>query len=227
VRLVHELEPAVDVVFPAKRRSLATVLSGYRVDLGLCTGYPWRIPGEAIAVPPLGIVNGHPSLLPRYRGPFPVSWAVRNGETEIGLSYHRMDESFDTGPVLAQEPIPLGDAESFEELVPSFAEPTGRLLQVVFERLARGERGEEQEGGEYQSRFEDEYAVVDLTKPAADVHRQVRAWAFMPPFAAVGPVLERGGERVRLLRTSLSEVDGAERLDCVDGPLWVVASEPA
>ena len=56
---------------------------------------------------------------------------------------------------------------------------------------------------------------------------QVRAWRFA--FAGQGergPILERDGERVRLLRTSLTEIDGAERLDCADGPLWIVETEP-
>jgi methionyl-tRNA formyltransferase len=48
----------------------------------------------------------------------------------------------------------------------------------------------------------------------------------MPPIRQRGPVLERDGGRVRLVRTSLAEVDGAERLDCADGPLWVLESEP-
>ena len=84
-----------DVLFPASPRSLTRLLAAYDLDLGLCTTFPWRLPEEAIAMPRLGVVNGHPSLLPRYRGPFPVAWAVRNGETEIGLSYHLMDATFD------------------------------------------------------------------------------------------------------------------------------------
>ncbi len=58
-------------------------------------------------MPRLGIVNGHPSLLPRYRGPFPIAWAIRNGETEIGMTFHLMDAAFDTGNVLAQKAVPL------------------------------------------------------------------------------------------------------------------------
>lgn len=226
-RLTHDVDRAVDVIFPASSRSLATLLRAYEPDLGLCTGYRWRIPPEALAVPPLGIVNGHPSLLPRYRGPYPVAWAVRNGETEIGMTYHLMDEGFDTGPVLAQQAIPLPeDATSLDALVPALADASRELLPIVFERLARGERGEPQEGGEYHGEFEEGYLHVDLTRPAAEVHRQVRAWCFMPPIGGRGPLLERGGDTVRLVRTSLTEVEGAERLECADAPLWVLESDP-
>ena len=214
------------MLFAASKHSIAPLLSAYEPDLALCTGFPWLIPAEAIAVPKHGIVNGHPSLLPHYRGPFPVAWAVRNGETEIGMSYHLMDAQFDTGNVLAQKRLPLREDETNESLFGQMPEVTAELLPIVFDRLARGDRGEPQEGGEYQSVFEDDYRFVDLTQHAADVHRQVRAWSFVPPILPnMGPILERDGTSIRLLRTSLTEVAGAERLECADGPLWIVETE--
>lgn len=216
----------LDVLFAASKRSMARLLRGCEADLGLCTGFPWLITADAIATPPLGIVNGHTGLLPRYRGPFPVAWAVRNGEREVGLTYHVMDESFDTGNVLAQAPVPLDDADTEETLYPKFEQVTPALLATVFERLARGDRGDRQEGGEYQSGFEDDYLYVDPSESATEVHRQVRAWSFVPPFGRRGPILERAGKRVRLSRTSLEAADGAEILECADGPLWILESEP-
>jgi methionyl-tRNA formyltransferase len=220
--------PELDILFAATKHSIAGLLRAYEPDVALCTGFPWLIPAEAIAVPKHGIVNGHPSLLPRYRGPFPIAWAVRNGETEIGLSYHLMDADFDTGNVLAQTPIPLADDETDETLFERFPAIVAELLPVVIDRLARGDRGDPQEGGEYQSIFEDDYRFVDVTQTAAEVHRQTRAWSFMPPIVPdAGPILERDGTRVRLVRTSLTEVAGAEPLACADGPIWIVESTEA
>jgi methionyl-tRNA formyltransferase len=213
----------LDVLFASSKHSLAPLLRAYEPDLALCTGFPWLIPAEAIAVPKLGIVNGHPSLLPRYRGPFPIAWAVRNGETEIGMSYHLMDAQFDTGNVLAQTPIPLAEDETEETLFARFPALTWELLSIVFDRLARGDRGDPQVAGDYQGVFEDDYRFVDLTLTAAEVHRQTRAWSFVPPILpAMGPILERDGTSVRLLRTSLTEVPGAARIECADGPLWIL-----
>jgi methionyl-tRNA formyltransferase len=220
--------PELDVLFAATKHSIAGLLRGYEPDVALCTGFPWRITAEAIGVPKHGIVNGHPSLLPRYRGPFPIAWAVRNGETEIGLTYHLMDAEFDTGNVLAQTPMPLADDDTDATLFELFPALAAQLLPVVFERLARGDPGEPQEGGEYQSSFEDDYRFVDVTQTVAEVHRQTRAWSFIPPIVPdVGPILERDGTRVRLVRTSLTEVAGAEELACADGPLWIVESAEA
>ena len=218
----------LDVLFASSKHSIARLLRAYEPDLAICTGFPWLIPAEAIDVPKHGIVNGHPSLLPRYRGPFPVAWAVRNGETEIGMSYHVMDAHFDTGNLLAQARLPLSDDATWETLQPRFVEVTPALFKEVFERLGRGDRGDPQEGGDYQSVFEPDYWFVDLTQRAAEVHRQTRAWSFIPPILpTMGPLLGRDGTSVRLLRTSLTEVAGAERIECADGPLWILESAPA
>jgi methionyl-tRNA formyltransferase len=224
---VEENPPDLDVLFADAKSSLPRLLGAYDPDVGLCTGFPWLITQEALEVPRLGIVNGHPSLLPRYRGPFPLAWAVRNGETEVGMTYHFMDAAFDTGNILVQEPLPLDPDETWETIVVKLAAASAELLPRVLRRLEAGETGEPQEGpGEYQSRFEEEYAVIDPSRTAAETHVQVRAWGFVPPFARFGPILERNGRRIRVQRTSLSEVEGAERLDCADGPLWLVESVP-
>jgi methionyl-tRNA formyltransferase len=212
---------SADVLFPATKHAIGPLLRAYDADVGLCTGFPWLIPKEAIDVPPHGIVNGHPTLLPRGRGPYPWAWAVRNGETELGLTYHYMDATFDTGNILAQKAIPLGPDDTEETLVPRFQQAALELLPEVFAKVEAGDPGVPQGEGEYQHAFEDAYGAVDLSRPAAEVHRQVRAWGFMPLRHRTGPVLNGR----RLVRTSLTEVEGAERLECADGPLWVVEAE--
>lgn len=225
---VTDAPEELDVLFAASKHSLARLLRGCELDLAICAGFPWRIPAEAIEAPRLGIINGHPSLLPRYRGPFPVAWAVRNGEREIGLTYHVMDADFDTGNVLAQAPIPLADDETDESLFAKFPAIGAKLLEIAFDRLARGDRGDVQEGGEYYGRFEEAYRHIDPSRPAVEVDRQVRAWSFVPPgLRGDAPILERGGTRVRVLRASLAEVAGADRLECADGPVWLVETTPS
>jgi methionyl-tRNA formyltransferase len=219
--------PELDILFAATRHSLTRLLRAHEPDLAICTGFPWLISQETIDVPRLGIVNGHPSLLPRSRGPFPIAWAIRNGETEIGMSFHLMDAAFDTGNVLAQKAVPLHDDDTGETLYDRFPPVVDELLPIVFARLAAGDRGDPQDGGEYQSMFEKEYWTIDPSQTAAEVHRQVRAWSFVPPILPErGPILDLGGERVRVTRTSRTEVADATRLECADGPLWIVESEP-
>lgn len=100
-----------DICLVPEKARLAPLLEAYEPDLCLCLGYRGLLPPEVLAIPRLGVLNGHPSMLPRWRGPFPVAWHVREGETELAMSYHPMDGAFDTGPVLAQgsRPMPTRD----------------------------------------------------------------------------------------------------------------------
>jgi methionyl-tRNA formyltransferase len=228
--LVLETPRELDVVFAARKERLAPIFRSYEPDLVICLGFSWLMPQEALDVPRLGAINIHPSMLPRYRGPIPLPWAVRNGETEIGMTVHRMDAQFDTGAILAQAPIPLDPAFwSFEEVIPQYAATLGELLPRALERVARGEQGDPQEGdpGVYAGWFEDEFLEVDWTRPAREIHNQVRAWAFLGGLREGAPVGAVDGEQVKILRTSLAPVDGAPRVECGDGPIWIVESKPA
>jgi methionyl-tRNA formyltransferase len=228
--LIGGAPPHLDILIPRDRTQMAPLLAAYEPDLILCTGFNWRIPPEALAVPKIGAVNGHPSLLPRWRGPSPVAWAIRNDERELGFTFHLMDEDFDTGPVLAQGSVPLADDDdSWETLGEKIGPLAFGLLERAFERLEAGDRGDPQEGEpSYAPFFDDDYVALDWDRPAREVHNQVRAWRFMPfqPSGGVrGPIAEFDGEKVRVLRTRLEPGEG-ERVECADGPIWVLETEP-
>jgi methionyl-tRNA formyltransferase len=216
----------LDVIVPATRASIAPLVGLYRPDLLLCLGFPWIIPEDALSVAKLGSVNGHPSLLPRYRGPIPVAWAIRNGETDTGFTFHRMDATLDTGPILAQAPFPLGDAHSWEELEPVIVPVVSELLPAVLARVEAGDPGEAQGEGEYFSFFEPEYARIDWSRTRAEVAGQIRAWRFASGGrGGHGALADIDGDVVRVLRVSPEPVDGVAR-ECSDGTLWIVESEP-
>ena len=225
--MLAEAPGDLDVVIPTTRAHIAPLLRVYEPDLALCAGFPWKIPPDALSVPTHGIVNGHPSLLPRYRGPSPVSWAIRNGETEIGFTFHYMDAELDTGGILAQAPIPLGDEHSWEELEGRIVDAITGIFPHVLERVERGDPGDSQYEDEatYYSFFEPEYAWIDWSKPAAEIERQVRAWRFHSQVSGDrGALAELDGETVRILRVSLEPVDGVAR-ECGDGTMWIMETE--
>ena len=126
----------------------------------------------------LGIINTHPSLLPRYRGPNPIAWTVRNGDRELGYSIHRMDAHFDTGPLLAQGTTPIDDVEDPSELFERMFALLGSLLPNALARVEKGDPGDPQPDGQatYAEFFEPEYVEIDWSQTAAEVRRQVLAW---------------------------------------------------
>ena len=179
-------------------------------------------------MPRLGWLNGHPSLLPRHRGPLPVAWAIRAGEKEVGITFHRMDAELDSGPILSQRRFPLGELEEPEVFYTRFGSVIGEALFEALERLAAGdeETAQDEGSGSYESFFTPEDAWLDLSRPAVEVHRLV--WAWLYAFSLGGPrgaLLELDGTPVRVLATSLTEVEGGRQVECGDGPLSVVATE--
>jgi methionyl-tRNA formyltransferase len=228
--LISDAPPQLDILVPSSKAGIAPLLAAYEPDLVVCMGFPWLIPPDALAVPKLGAINGHPSLLPRYRGPAPVAWAVRNGDTEVGFSFHRMDDAFDTGPMLAQGSVPLEETDdSWETLGEKIGPLALRLAQEAFERVAAGDPGDPQLGEpSYAPFFDEDYVQLDWSRPAREVHTQVRAWRFMPlpPSGARGPIAQLDGETMRVIRTRLEPGEGT-RVECGDGPIWVLETEPA
>lgn len=227
--LVDAVPADLDILVPARRDSIAPLLQSVRPDLVVCMGFPWKVPPAALAVPPLGWLNGHPSLLPLHRGPVPVAWAIRQGDERIGITIHRMDAELDTGPILAQRTLELGEYVEPDVFYPRMGETVMAALDDALAKVAAGEPGEPQRGdGTYETFFTDDDAHLDFSRPALEVHRLVWAWRYTISRGTLrGALAELDDGAVRVLASSLTEVDGARRVECADGPLWLVATEPA
>ena len=222
----------LSLLFAADKWAVAPLLRGLEPDVVLCCGFPWKLPQEAVDVARLGSVNHHPGKLPRHRGPIPLAWALRECDGEFGVTWHRMDAELDTGPILAQATVPIEDDDTtIEEIGPKLTRSMLGLLPQVFERLAGGDPGDPQpeEGATWAGHFGEDYATVDWTQPARKIHDQVRAWWLTFGMSkAKGPVAELDGERVKLVRTSLTDPgNGAQAVQCGEGTVWIVESEPA
>jgi methionyl-tRNA formyltransferase len=233
----------VDVVVVGSKERVAPLLRSYEPDLALCSGFSWKLDKEVLAVPRLGIVNGHPSLLPQWRGPNPFGWTLRSGASDAGFTFHLMDEGLDTGPILAQGTAPLGNDASMETLFERLPALAADLLPKALARVESGDRGDPQseEGASYAGLYEDEYAEIDWTQPAHAVHTQVGCW-FLPTVSGiVGPLTTLDGERVRVLESELADAelsaepgtilergaDGSLLVACGSGAIRVLRTEPA
>jgi methionyl-tRNA formyltransferase len=227
---LHEAAPEGDLLFVRSGERLGPLLRAYEPELAICASFPARIPDDALSAPRHGILNMHPGLLPRYRGPNPLGWSIRNGEPELGLTVHRMTSELDAGPIYAQAAVPVADHEDPAlDGIGRFDELAAGLLAEALARVKAGEPGEPQDESlaGYAGIFEPAYVEVDWSDDARYIHNQARAWKLSPPVAGRrGPLAELNGRRVRLLRTSLDGERGGERVECGDGPLWVLESEP-
>ncbi len=223
--------PGLDLLAAADKHRVEPLLRALEPDLMVCWGFPWKLPQAALDVARLGSINLHPGLLPRHRGPIPLAWALRDGDGRFGLTWHRMDAELDTGGILAQGSIPIDDDDcEIMQIGPKLGAEAFRLMPQAFARVAAGDPGDAQDepAATWAGHFEDdEYARIDWAQPARRIHDQVRAWHLTFDLATVvAPVAELDGERLRIVRTSLRDPGGdARRIECGDGPLWIVASE--
>jgi methionyl-tRNA formyltransferase len=240
-QVVAEAPERVDVVVVGSGERVAPLLRSYEADLGLCGGWGWKLAPDALSATRLGIVNGHPSLLPRWRGPNPFGWTLRAGDAKVGFTFHFMDEGFDTGPILAQGSAPLSEDDSMATLLARLPPLADELLPKALARVESGDRGDAQpdEGATYAPRYEDEYAEIDWTRPVREVHNQIRCW-FIPTVSGImGPLTTLDGERVRVLESRLVDADSSAApgeivgrdadgllVQCGDGPIRVLRTEP-
>lgn len=105
----------LEVLQPEKLRDnedFFSELKKLKADVGIVVGYSKILPPEVIAIPRLGMLNIHPSLLPKYRGPSPVVATLLNGESNTGVTIMKIDEEMDHGPILAKDELDIGPKET-------------------------------------------------------------------------------------------------------------------
>src|SRR5207248_1126991 len=112
-----------------------TQLANLKPDAIIVVGYGRIIPQWMIDLPPLGNINLHASLLPKYRGAAPIQWAIASGETVTGVTTMRIDAGLDTGDILLQKEISIAPEDNTETLAPRMAAVGVELMVVALHGL--------------------------------------------------------------------------------------------
>ncbi len=118
-------------------RHVDTLLDESPVDLIVSWFFTRRIPERWLKRPPLGAIGVHPSLLPRHRGPNPFYWAIDSGDAETGVTVHRLESEYDTGAILAQRRLAVGERNAWQ-LARALDRPSLGALREVVRDFARG-----------------------------------------------------------------------------------------
>jgi methionyl-tRNA formyltransferase len=152
-------------------------------DLLLVVAYGQILPPAVLAIPRLGCLNVHASLLPRHRGASPISAALLGGDTETGVSVMLMDEGMDTGPVLARRSTSVAPVDDEITLTERLAAMGAELLTETLPRWARGEiqpEAQDQARVTLTRPTTRSDGTLDWTQPAVELCRRVRAFAAWP-----------------------------------------------
>jgi methionyl-tRNA formyltransferase len=204
-------------------------LAALGAEAAVAVAYGLLLPKAVLEAPARGCLNIHPSLLPRWRGAAPIQRAVMAGDAETGVSIMLLDEGLDTGPVLAQEAVPIGLHDTAGSLHDRLAGLGARTVAEVLARIDDVVPAPQPEAGvTFAAKIDKAEARVDWRRPAVEVDRLIRGLAPFP-----GAWTEIGAERVKLLLSEVGVGGGApgEVLDdrltvaCGQGAVRILAAQ--
>jgi len=158
-------------------------LAAWQPDLMVVVAYGLLLPPDILAIPRLGCVNVHASLLPRWRGAAPIQRAILAGDSETGICLMQMEAGLDTGPVLASTGCPIRADDTASRLHDRLARLGGRLLADQLEALEQGRltpRVQDETRVTYASKLDKAEASLDWEESAEVLARKVRAFNAWP-----------------------------------------------
>ncbi len=165
--------------------------------------YTW-MPRELYDLPPRGTLNLHDSLLPKFAGFSPILWAVISGESEVGLTVHRMDEGLDSGDIVVQRAIPIGPTDTAPDLVDAGIELIPEVLLEALEAIESGTATwtpQNLADRTYFHKRAERDSKIDWNWAAEHLERLVRGLA--DPYPAAFTYYR--GQRIGVLEASVSE----------------------
>jgi methionyl-tRNA formyltransferase len=152
-------------------------------DVIVIIAYGQIIPARLLAIPKLGWINLHASLLPKYRGAAPINWAIANGETKTGVTSMRIDAGMDTGEILLQKQMDIGAAETAPELAARMSELGAPLMVETLRSLAAGTIAARPQAHEHASNapmLKKEDGRIDWSRSAQEIFNHIRGFAPWP-----------------------------------------------
>lgn len=177
------------------------ILKEIAPDVIVVVAYGKILPREILNIPKYGCVNGHASLLPKYRGSAPIQQAIISGETETGVTAQLMDEGIDTGDILKTARTEIGEKETAEELFERLSVITAELLVNTLADLEKGNitpQKQDEEKASYAPIIKKEMAELDFSKSAKELYNAVRGYYSWPC-----AYFFLGGKRIKVIKTEI------------------------
>lgn len=173
----------IPVILTGKDIPLEEKVSKHQADAAVLVAFGKIVPQKVIDMFPKGIINIHPSLLPKHRGPTPIESAILADERETGVSLMQLQSKMDAGPVYAQETVLLRGNETKQLLADQLLGLGANMLvqylpDILSGKLQPVEQDDKQ--ATYDKKIGKEASELDFTKPAAELEREVRAYAGWP-----------------------------------------------
>jgi methionyl-tRNA formyltransferase len=176
----QQLFPSLVVLKPEKLDSAARALvAEYKPDILVSFAYGRIFGPKFLGLFPMGGINIHPSLLPKYRGPTPIPAVIINQDTETGITIQRLAAEMDSGDILVQEKLLLDGRETTASLSETIAQKTAELLPVVLRGIAAGTlraRAQDHSAATYCYLIEKEDGLINWNRSAREIDAGIRAF---------------------------------------------------
>ncbi len=216
-----------------KKTGAIEELQSLKADLAVVIAYGLILPRAVLDIFPLGCLNVHGSLLPRWRGAAPIQRAIMAGDRQTGVMIMAMDEGLDTGGILMEESIPIGPNMTAGDLHDEMMLKGAHLLACTLQEIASQTltpTPQSQKGITYAEKISKSETRIDWAKPAKEIHNHIRG---LSPFPGAWFEMECANgkrERVKILRTALAEPfsaaykieDGELFVNCKGGALQII-----
>ncbi len=203
----------IPVLSPSKLSEAKDQIVGFEAEIGVLVAYGNIVPQNVIDVFPKGIINIHPSLLPKHRGPTPIESVILGNEAETGVSLMRLEAKMDAGPVYAQQAVQLTGNETKSQLADKLIGVGKDMLLQHLPSILDGSlkpQPQDDDLATYDKLIEKADGLFDFQKAAVQLEREVRAFAGWPRSRATICNTE-------VIITKAHAVDGAG----VAGTLWL------
>jgi methionyl-tRNA formyltransferase len=178
----------VPVLRPAKASApeLVRELAALGAELGLSISYNQILRRALLDVPRLGVLNFHAGMLPRYRGRNVINWAIINGEEEIGITAHQVDEGIDTGAIVLQRSLPMGWTDTYGDVLRRVVDAFPALVADAVRLVASGEAvpvPQDESAATYFGGREEGDEWLDWSATSRELHNKIRGIAHPGPGA--------------------------------------------
>lgn len=180
---VRALAAGIPVFQPLKIRHAVDELKAFQADIAIVVAYGQILSRAVLDVPPFGCLNIHASLLPRHRGAAPIQAAIRDGDTETGITIMFMDEGLDTGDMLLKRALPIQPDDTGGSLHDKLAVLAPAALEEALDLITRGHPPREKQDesrATHVRKLTRQDGRLDWNKPAAELERLVRAFTPWP-----------------------------------------------
>ena len=152
-------------------------------DVIVVAAYGRILTRDLLNIPPLGSINVHASLLPKYRGPAPIQWAIINGERRTGITIVKMDEGIDTGDILLVQEVEVGDDDTAQSLHDTLREVGARLIITALDQLNKGTlhpMPQDHRKATHAPFLRKEDGLIDWGQDARDIRNRIRGFTPWP-----------------------------------------------